>query len=163
MQYFDPMGSNWTKRVLPHLNDEELQRVLIEGMNKFVEGRWGKKFLPGDAPRKFESCDWGWGHRGREPRYWQYVKHSACHWLVNFNLRLATLVMPKKHWHIVTSDKHSTVWDGKRKLFDLNFCALGIPADEAYSMAAVGGEVLECGEYLDVHFADRVQVGAPTP
>jgi hypothetical protein len=87
------------------------------------------------------------------------VKHSACHWLVNFNLRLAELVMPKREWHIVTSDKHSTVWDGISTLFDLNFHALGIPPMEAYSMAIEGGEILGRGEYLKVDFADHYSVG----
>ena len=31
----------------------------------------------------------------------------ACHWLVNFNLTLAQLVIPERKWRIVTGD-HST-------------------------------------------------------
>ena len=30
-------------------------------------------------------------------------------------------------WRIITSVKHSTLWDGKRLLFDFNFSAMGIP------------------------------------
>ena len=40
------------------------------------------------------------------------MKHAACHWLVNFALELAQLVEPDRKWRIITSDKHSTVWDG---------------------------------------------------
>ncbi len=51
------------------------------------------------------SCDWGWDRRGRPPKYWDYVKHGACHWLVNFNLELANLAKPKRIWRILMSDK----------------------------------------------------------
>lgn len=35
----------------------------------------------------------------------------------------------------MTSEKHSTVWDGKETLFDFNFLALGVPPDECFAMA----------------------------
>ena len=43
-----------------------------------------------------------------------------CHWLVNFSLRLAERVDPDRPWRIITSDSHSTVWDGYDLLFDFN-------------------------------------------
>lgn len=96
---------------------------------------WGKRFRRGQFPREFESCDRDREHRGKQPRYWRYVRHSACHWLVNFNLRLARLVKPKRPGRIVTSEKHSTVWDNKDTVFDFNFLAFGIPADECFALA----------------------------
>ena len=60
---------------------------------------------------------------------------GKCHWLVNFNLRLAMLTEPERLWRIITSGKHSSVWDGEHTLFDLNFLALGIPPDECFEMA----------------------------
>jgi hypothetical protein len=41
MEYFNPMGSNWTKRVKPHLADVELNRVFVEDFNKYTFGRRG--------------------------------------------------------------------------------------------------------------------------
>jgi hypothetical protein len=90
----------------------------------------------------------------QSPRYWDYVKHAACHWLVNFNLRLAELVEPEKKWRIVTSQAHSTVWDGKETLFDMNFSALGADADEAFRLASTRGKELAPGKLHRVHLAE---------
>ena len=60
---------------------------------------------------------------------------AACHWLVNFNLKLATLVEPGRKWRILTSDHHSTVWDGHDTLFDFNYSALGISPKECFLRA----------------------------
>jgi hypothetical protein len=86
-------------------------------------------------PSDFESCDWQFGHKGRRPAFWRYTKHAACHWLVNFNLRLAEHVEPTRAWRIITSDAHSTAWDGDRLLFDFNFQAMGIPPQECFDLA----------------------------
>jgi hypothetical protein len=48
---------------------------------------------------------------------------------------LAQLVEPNLPWRIVTSDAHSTVWNGKGMLFEFNFLALGLPPDECFEMA----------------------------
>jgi hypothetical protein len=45
------------------------------------------------------------------------------------------LVMPERPWRIITSVKHSTVWDGEETLFDFNFQAFGIDANECFEMA----------------------------
>src|SRR5258707_10182917 len=97
------------------------------------------------------TCDWGcggnWvrGGQGQNPRFWAEVCHRGCHYVVDFNLRLATLVEPDRPWRILTSEKHSTVWDGGDLLLDLNFLAFGIPADEAYELATPVGEYLRGG------------------
>jgi hypothetical protein len=150
MRYYD-IPRHWTKKIVPHLDDERLNHVLVRDFNKYTQGLWGEPFTHGQFPREFESCDWSLEHRGPEPRYWRYVKHAACHWLVNFNLRLAQLVAPDRPWRIVTSDKHSTVWDGEETLFDFNFLALGVPPDECFRLA--DRKRLAPGKELRVHLA----------
>lgn len=95
----------------------------------------GQAFRKGQFPCQFESCDWSWGHRGPEPPLGRNVKHAACHWLVNFTQRLAQLAEPGGPWRIVSCQKHSTVWYGEETLFDFNFLALGIDADECFALA----------------------------
>lgn len=136
MRYYD-LKRHWTKRIEPHLGDKRLNAILVRDFNKYTTGNWGKPFTRGQYPRDFESCDWDWEHRGPAPRYWRYVRHGACHWLVNFNLRLAQLVEPNRPWRIITSDAHSTVWDGKQTLFEFNFLALGISANDCFTLACV--------------------------
>jgi hypothetical protein len=48
----------------------------------------------------------------------------------------------------VTSDEHSTVWNGDGLLFDHNFLALGVSPDECFEMARKGGEELAPGKYM---------------
>jgi hypothetical protein len=91
------------------------------------------------------------------PRFWQYVKHSACHWLVNFNLELAMQVEPNRMWRILTSEEHSTVWDGNITLFDMNFLALGVTPKEAFNIA--NEEHLPPGQHVEVHFAEHYSIG----
>jgi hypothetical protein len=93
---------------------------------------------PALRPADWESMDWryGSGRRGPEPGYWQYVCAGACHWLCSVNLFVAERAEPKRPWRIVTSDKHSTVWDGDQTLWDLNFLALGIAPELCWKDAA---------------------------
>ena len=133
MKYYD-LKKDW-HRVKPHLGDKQLNDILVRDFNKFTFGRWGKNFVHGDLPSDFKSCDWDCNHRGRRPAFWQYVKHAACHWLVNFTLRLAMLVKPERPWRIITSQRHSTVWDGGDTLFDFNFQAFGIDPNGCFDLA----------------------------
>ena len=90
MRYYD-LSKNWRK-VRPHLNNPKVVETLHRDFNRYTYGRWRQKFPSdcGQHPFDFESCGWWCEHRGRRPQYWQYCKHAACHWLVNFNLeRLA--------------------------------------------------------------------------
>jgi hypothetical protein len=48
---------------------------------------------------------------------------------------MAVLVEPERPWRVITSDKHSTVWDGRETLFEFNFQAFGISADECFAFA----------------------------
>jgi hypothetical protein len=134
IRYYD-LRRHWTKRIMPHLADKELNAILVRDFNRYTFGRWQKQFRPGDLPCEFETLDWDERDRGPDPRFWAYVAAHASYWLVNFTLRLATLAEPKHSWRILTSDRHSTVWDGKRTLFDFKFLALGISATECFELA----------------------------
>ena len=107
MHYYD-LQRKWTRKIVPHLNDETLNTILVRDFNNYCVETWNKTFNPGQLPEDIESCDWR-GRRGRTPRFWAYVKHGACHWIVNFALCLASRAEPKHVWRIVTSDEHSTV------------------------------------------------------
>jgi hypothetical protein len=155
LKYYD-LQRHWTKRIELHLGNPKLNEVLVRNFRKYTLGRWGQQFGPGQFPRDFETCLWDCGHRGRNPRYWRYVKHAACHWLVNFNLCLVQLVEPKRPWRIVTSQKHSTVWDGDRTLFDFNFLAFGIAPDECFERA--NERHLQPGKELKVYMAEHCSV-----
>lgn len=148
-EYYD-LKKKWRK-VKPHLGDKRLNDILVRDFNKYTVGRWGKEFASGQYPTEFESCDWQSSHRGRKPAFWKYTKHAACHWLVNFTLRLAMLAEPDQEWRIITSQKHSTVSNGYDTLFDFNFQALGIEPNECFRLANV--KELNPGKYMRVYFA----------
>jgi hypothetical protein len=154
MRYYD-LKKHWTKKIEPHLTNKQLNNILVRDFNKFAFGRWRQPFVHGQYPCEFESCDWDLGHKGPAPRYWKYTKHAACHWLVNFNLKLAMLVAPQRRWRIVTSVGHSTVWDGAETLFEFNFLAFGIPAQECFDLALQDRTVLPAGKYLRTYFAEH--------
>ena len=58
---------------------------------------------------------------------------------------------PERPWRIITSDDHSSVWDGKHTLFDLNFLALGISPQECFELAH--DRELPPGRFLKVYYA----------
>ena len=94
-----------------------------------------KTFTKDLRPWDYESCDWMcyYDKPGRKPGYFQWVRHSACHWIVNANYLVITELEPNHPWQIVESDFHSTCVDVSRGLmFDTNFLALGISAEECY-------------------------------
>jgi hypothetical protein len=155
LRYYD-LKKSWPKR--RHIGHPDVQQILVKDFNKFTYGRWRQEFLPGMVPTEFESCDWQYGHKGRRPAFWNYTKHAACHWLVNFCLRLAQLVEPDREWRIITSQKHSTVWDGAYLLFDFNFQALGVSPKDCFD--AANEEHLNPGEYMEVDWAEHYSVDA---
>ena len=89
------------------------------------------------TPRDYDSVNWRYHLEDgkKEPEFWKYVCHGACHWLINLNLFVAQQYDRTKGWRIVSGKKHSTVWDGKDTLFDANFLALRVSADKAYELA----------------------------
>jgi hypothetical protein len=130
LRYYD-FRRHWTTRIMPHLADKKLNAILVRDLQKYTRGR----FKTGDLPCDYDSMSWRLDHRNPYPRYWDYAMSGACHWLVNFNIRLATLAEPERPWRIITGDDHSSVWDGKHTLFDLNYSALGVSPSECYQKA----------------------------
>jgi hypothetical protein len=154
MRYYD-LKKNWRK-VRPHLSDPVVRRTLLKDLNKFTWGRWRKKFTYGDVPHDFENGDWHL--EVRCCAFHDYVKSSACHWLVNFTLELANRVCPQREWRIITSGGHSTVWDGGEMLFDFNFQAFGIPAEECFRIATdteLGAKMLAPGKHRPVGYPEH--------
>jgi hypothetical protein len=133
MRYYD-LKKHWSK-VSPHLQNPEVVDALVRDFGKYTKKRYNQTFKAGQYPRDFETCLWDVGHKGREPAYWKYVKHGACHWLANFELKLARLVEPKKPWRIITSDLHSTVWDREKTLFEFNAQAMGTSPQKCFDLA----------------------------
>lgn len=150
MKYYD-VKKNWRK-LKPIAESAEAKSILNNDFNRYTMGRWNEHFPMDKYPRDFEGCDWDAERVGRRPEYFKYVKHAACHWLVNFNLYVISKAEPKRDWVIVTSEKHSTVWDGDDTLYDLNFLALGIDPKEAFQLASEG-EIFDIGDTLDVGYA----------
>jgi hypothetical protein len=150
-EYYD-LVKNWSK-IEPHLDDEELNAVLVRDFNIRELGCTGRPFTAGMTPQQLheeivqsEEYD---PREGDPQPHWKYVKHRACHWIVNFTLRLAKLVEPNREWRILSGDKHSTVWDGERTLFEFNYFTFGITADECYKNASEGDEGIAVGEYIE--------------
>jgi hypothetical protein len=163
IEYYD-LVKNW-KKVKPHLRDPELNKILVRDMNKFTYGRRREKFTHGMVPGEHDrGCAWDFddetGEFKKPQKFWQYVCFGACHWLVNFNLRLAQLVAPERPWRILTSRRHSTVWDGDKLLFELNYQAFGEPPVACFLNARSGGRELEVGASLQVHFCEHWRVAA---
>lgn len=155
MEYY-PIQKKWSK-IKAAINTESVQAVMVRDMNKFTYGRWHTPFKAGMKPTEVESCDWRWSEprRGRHPEFWDYVKHAAAPWVVNFNLKIAEIVEPARKWRIITSEEHSTVWDGQNTLFDMNFLALGVDVNEAWELAnKTDSFMLMPGEELELEYAE---------
>jgi hypothetical protein len=137
-----------------------INELMRADFSKYVDTRWGQHGVTFDDyywPCELESCDWQVGRVGRPPRYWKLVKHGACHWLVNYQLELARAIMPQYDWRILTSDKHSTVWNQQGKLWDANFMALNIQPQTAFTNA--NEQLLGCGEHLELE-APKLKITA---
>ncbi len=93
MRYYDIRGVGDESR--PHLENPDFQRILVRDMSKFRSS-----FRAGMKPVEADGCDWrffdreGNLRRGRTPAFWDWACHSACHWMVNTNRKLAELVEP---------------------------------------------------------------------
>jgi hypothetical protein len=161
MRYYD-LQKNWTKKIEPHLVNKQLNKILVRDLNKLSSSRWGKSFVYGQYPWEYGGREWKIGHNGPAPRYWSYTQFGSCHWLVNFNLKLATLVEPQQGWRIVKSAEHSTVWDGAETLFEFNFLAFGIPPHECFDLASDDGTVLPPGKFARTysvpHFTTEIKM-----
>jgi len=153
IKYYD-LRRKWRK-VERHLENPRVADTLVRDFNKFTYGHLRRRFTAGQYPCEFEGLHWDNGHRGRRPRFWQYVCSATSHWLVNFELELARLVEPDRKWRIIT-DKHSTVWDGEDTLFEFNFLAFDIPPKECFDLAS--GHELEPGQHRKCGYPDHYSV-----
>lgn len=133
---------------LPELN---LMSVIKSQRNGFS----ARLNFEAKAPSDFDFCDWRYGKPGRKPAYWDFACHGACHWLAPLNIWVAMQTEPNTPWQIVRSEVHSTVWDGKDRLWDLNYLARDIPANEAWQLAAQQGST----EFLPVASMNNADLG----
>lgn len=162
-QYFD-FSTAWNKTLKTIIESAPAKRMLERDFKIFVackrnhyRARMMQANLPFDAnawafekgklPADYDSCDWRYG---RLPLWHQYVCHGACHYVANTLLYVAMVAYPNKAWRIVTSSKHSTIWDGEQTLFDLNFVTLNVPIHECIEDAFMQSDtvVLKVGEYM---------------
>jgi hypothetical protein len=157
LRYYD-FRKDWTRKIVPHLGDEELNAVMTRDLNRFTMGRWGRPFTRGMLPMEAHPPTWRLG-MGRLPRFWDYVAPLASHWLANFWVRLATLAEPGRGWRIVTSNIRSTVLDSENTLFDMIGVALGADPRQVYAYAAQEGRHLKPGRemrtYRALHYSQE--------
>lgn len=157
MTYY-PIQQRWRK-VGPIYRSAQATEIWYPEMLAFAAQRcldYGFSFKPPkqlpDSPAYFDTCDWRFfrDKPGPAPAFWDYACHSACHWTANLSLFVAMQAEPDRAWRLVTSNSHTTVWDGQTTLWDTNFAALGVPADEAWELAAnrPDSEHLEVSEFM---------------
>ena len=159
-------------------------QLLKESEYTYMPGKWIRSKGPLHLPCEADSCDWRYTYEtpGRKPLYWDYVCHSACHWMVEANLEVAKRLLPNNNWIIVSGVKHSTVLDPEAKLiFDMQYTALNVSeiaglqllfgenydeledinvgtASEPYKCTeGFAGPAMKLFEELDSRFADRPQ------
>lgn len=142
---FYPIQKRW-KKLGPLYRSPEATAIWHPEMEAYSFGRaedYGYPFRPRPLtpdlrPEAYDSCDWRWcqGRRGPQPHFWEYTCHAACHWVAPLHLWVAQQAEPDRQWRLVSSNAHSTIWDGKETLFDGNFLALGISPEETWELAA---------------------------
>jgi hypothetical protein len=135
-KYFT-IGKHWTNKIKPVIESTNAQKILHHDFKKYIKSkqhdlnneykssgsnkRVNWNFTKNCTPWDWDSVDWRLFRFGRPPAFDAYVCHGACHWIVNTLLYTANIAFPKKQWRIVTSDQHSTVWDGQYTFFDMNY------------------------------------------
>lgn len=85
-----------------------------------------------------KQCDTKPRGQHADPPFWDWVCGGACHSLAPLYLWIARQAEPTTAWRIISSDAHSTVWDGSGQIFDPIFEAMGIEPTEAFRRA--GGD-----------------------
>lgn len=158
---FYPIQKRW-RRLRPLFESAPVLELMHEEMECYARARaedrgYAHKPTPFSwalRPADYDSCDWRWnmGRRGPQPGFWAWACHSACHWVASHNLLVISQLEPDRPWQIATSDKHSTVVDLERQLmFDTNFLALGITAEECWKEAVDwhNTELLPVGTFMN--------------
>ena len=77
-----PIAENWDCNIRPHLDNPDLQHVLIRDFDKYTVHA-GENALNVEIFLGLEDYDWTSDFYGSHPEYFRYVKHGASHWLVN--------------------------------------------------------------------------------
>ncbi len=156
-----PIQKRWGK-LGPIFKSKESEAIWRPNMVDYLQQKaseHGFEYIdrPFYWPRCCDGCDWRCDHIGKMPAYWDFACHSACHWVVDMCLYVAITAHPEFQWRIVSSHKHSTVWNGCRELpvlFDVNFLALKVSVKEAWNLA-IKGRVLKPGKWLHPWNAPR--------
>ena len=158
-----PIQKNWRKLKPLYEQPKNLCLSYWE-MEAYMRGRrkdfglpaqeYFKEYSDDVRPCQYETTDWRCmtGRRGRQPAYWDWVCHMACHWVVNTNYSVITELEPDRCWRIVESDLHSTIVDFDRMLlFDPNFLALDISAEETWEMTVLqqNSRILRVGQFAE--------------
>jgi len=130
----------WFPNMIEH-QEQRAEEYKIKFKNYFPRTRYS-------CPAAFDSCDWRFDRnkRGPSPAFWDYACHGACHYVADLCLFVAHTCYPETGWRIITSDKHSVVWNGdvnRPVLFDVNFAAIGVKATEAWELANHKGRTLK--------------------
>jgi hypothetical protein len=151
-RYFD-FSRHWTKKLNPIIQSPQAQAILQHDFEDYSIAKAKQRgsswrFVEGQLPAYYDSCDWRYNRR--LPAWKHYVCHGACHYIVNTLLYIAMAAYPNRAWRIVTSSKHSTIWDGDKTLFDLNFLTLKVPVHECIEDAFMQSDsaMLDYGQYL---------------
>ena len=96
-------------------------------------------------PKDLDSCDWRCDLVGRQPKWHDYVIHGGSHYMAPVNLEVITRLEPGEDWCLLKSWAHSACWNRRRNLlFDPQFNAIGIPAQDAFDLAT--GEQMACNK-----------------
>jgi len=139
---------NW-KKLKPIYESQECRALWYEGCVTYVQSKFedhGIEFDPErytynfiTTPSVIESSDWqyGFGKRGRKPAFWQYALAHACHWMAEKDLYIAKKIAPEFDWVIISSEEHTTVFNGIDTIFDTTYNAMGISAEVAYKSATL--------------------------
>lgn len=149
-----PIQLHWRK-LAPIFHSKQCERIWRPNMVEYLQQRASDndyKYIARHFafPSDCDSCDWRWDLKRKHPAYFDFVCHSACHWLVDMCLFVAKAAHPEVPWRIVSSNKHSTVWNGDKEnpvLFDANFLALDVAPKVAWQLA-IKGRVLKPGKVL---------------
>ena len=52
IRYYD-VQKLWTKKIVPHLDDKELNNILVRDFNRYTFGTWRERFVHGQFPCEF--------------------------------------------------------------------------------------------------------------
>jgi len=167
-----PIQKRWRK-LRPLFEQLDIIELMHHEMECYASSRaddYGYKHRPKPfsldvRPADYDSCDWRWssGRRGPQPGYWAWACHSACHWVASANLVVISQLEPDRPWRIATSSSHTTVVDMERRLmFDTNYLALGVSAEECWAAAveADDSDLFPIGETMKHWLPDEEDVAA---